>query len=65
MSSADDINVFIIDKSMKLLYEKANSELKNIANSMIANKLGVNITTTKHLLFNTAKHKSVFKEVGF
>ena len=46
ISFADDTNVFIVDNNLQALYEKGNSELENIDNWMVANKLSININKT-------------------
>jgi len=46
--------VFLTGSNLKLLYSKANLELKNIDNWMIANKLSINIQKTVYILFKTA-----------
>jgi len=59
ISFADDTNVFLTGSNLKLLYSKllyskANLELKNTDNWIITNKLSKNIQKTVHILFKTA-----------
>jgi len=59
VSFADDTNIFISDSNIKSLYQKTNAELKNIDNWMIANKLTVNISKTKYILFRPTNKKAL------
>ena len=58
ISFADDTNVFIVDNNLQALYEKGNSELENIDNWMVANKLSININKTNYILFQTPKSQA-------
>ena len=58
ISLADDTNVFIVDKHLQALYEKGNSELENIDNWLIANKLSINANKTNYIIFQTPKSRS-------
>ena len=51
ISFADDTNGFIVDNNLQALYEKGNSELENIDNWTVANKLSINIIKTNYILF--------------
>ena len=52
LSFADDTTIILKDKNIDNLYKNANKELKNIDNWLIANKLFLNISKTKHILFS-------------
>ena len=55
---ADDTNVFIVDNNLQALYEKGYSELENIDNWMVDNKLSVNINKTNYVFFQTPKSQA-------
>ena len=55
---ADDINIFITG-DIKLIYSKANHELKNIDAWMAANKLSININKTAHKLVQQSLCRTV------
>ena len=55
ISFADDTNVFISGINSKEIFNKANLELNNIHNWMTANKLTINETKTKYILFNPSQ----------
>ncbi len=48
---ADDTSVFYSDKSIDKIQQIVNSELQNIYNWLLANKLSLNVKKTKVLLF--------------
>src|ERR1043165_1920485 len=52
---ADDTNVFISDKSVESLFERANHELTTISSWFRANKLSLNIDKTKFILFRSRR----------
>ena len=54
---ADDTNVFIQDDNLKYLFNEAQLELQNIDQWMIANKLSINISKTKCMLFKSRQSK--------
>ena len=54
---ADDTSVFIKDKNIHKLFNKGNNELSCIDQWLIANKLSVNTSKTKCMLFR-AKHSN-------
>ena len=64
-SFADNTNVFIVDKHLQALYEKGNSELENIDNWMIANKLSINANKTNYIIIQTPKSRSVKTTTSF
>lgn len=49
---ADDTNLFYSNKCIKTLFKQSNEELKRIHEWFIANKLSLNVTKTKYLLFH-------------
>ena len=55
---ADDTNVFFTSNCYKSLYETANKDLENINNWLVANKLTLNISKTKHVIFRTTNSKT-------
>ena len=63
LSFADDTNVFIVDKHLQALYEKGNSDPKNINNWMIANESSINANKTNSKIFQTPKFRSVKPQV--
>ena len=65
ISFADDTNVFIVDKHLQALYEKGNSELDNIDNCMIANKLSINANKTNYVIFQAPKSRSAKTTTSF
>ena len=52
LSFADDTTIILKDKCINKLFENTNKELQNIDNWLIANKLSINITKTKYILFS-------------
>ena len=58
LAFADDTNILISGKNPKTLYARANEELRNIDNWLLANKLSLNIDKTKCMLFKTLNTKS-------
>ena len=57
-SFADDTNVFISRINSEEIFNQANLELTNIIEWMAANKLTINKTKTKFLLFNPGNSKN-------
>ena len=58
ISFADDINVFISGINSEEIFNKANLELPNIHKWMAANKLTINKTKTKYILFNPGNNRN-------
>ena len=58
ISFADDTNVFISGINSKEIFNKANLELTNIHKWMTANKLTINKTKTKYILFNPGNNRN-------
>ena len=54
---ADDTSVFFQNKHYHSLYADAQKNLHNIDQWMIANKLSINASKTKCMLFRSAKSK--------
>ena len=54
---ADDTSIFYSNKNLKVLEKDVNSALKDISEWLIANKLSLNVTKSKLLLFNISNQK--------
>ena len=54
---ADDTNVFINHKHINEVYNKAQHELNNITYWLSANRLSLNISKTKYIIFNSNRKK--------
>jgi len=54
---ADDTNIIFSNNCYDTLYNLASKELVNINDWLIANKLLLNVSKTKHILFRTANSK--------
>ena len=54
---ADDTSVFISHSNVNIMYQRANNDLNSIYNWLGANKLFLNFTKTKHVLFRTPHPK--------
>ena len=65
VSFADDTNIFITSKNIQSVYSKTNLELKNIDEWMTANKLTVNSSKTKYLLFTPRKSNYSVSNTSF
>ena len=57
LAFADDTTILLSEKNNKKLYDKANEELKNVNNWLLANKLSLNIDKTKFMHFKTQNTK--------
>ena len=55
---ADNASVFFQNKSYHSLYANAQQDLQNIDQWMIANKLSINASKTKCMLFRSTKSKT-------
>ena len=55
---ADDASVFFQNKNYHSLYANAHQDLHNIDRWMIANKLSINASKTKCMLFRSTKSKT-------
>ena len=58
---ADDTNIFYSGKHLKDLIFEANVELQKVASCFSANKLKINQTKTKFMIFNFGKKKMILK----
>ena len=54
---ADDTSVFISNSNLTTMYQRANEDLNSIYNWLGANKLSINFTKTKYVLFRTLHSK--------
>ena len=55
---ADNTNVFFQNKNYNPLYAKAQKDLNNIDQWMIASKLSINVSKTKRMLLRSTKSKT-------
>ena len=54
---ADDTSIFLQNKDIKELFDAGNKELQLVDQWLIANRLSVNVSKTKYILFSTAQSK--------
>ena len=54
---ADDTSVFISNSNLTTMYQRANEDLNSIYNWLSANKLSINFTKTKCVMFRTLRSK--------
>ena len=54
---ADDTSVFISNSNLTTMYQRANEDLNSIYNWLSANKLSINFTKTKYVMFRTLRSK--------
>ena len=54
---ADDTSVFISNSNLITSYQRVNEDLNSIYNWLDANKLSINFTKTKYVLFRTLHSK--------
>ena len=54
---ADDTSIFLENKNIATLYERAQEELHYIDKWMVANNLSINVSKTKCILFRSSKSK--------
>ena len=59
---ADDTSIFLQSKDISKLFEKGNKELNLVDQWLIANKLSINTSKTKCVLFKTAQSKLATKD---
>ena len=59
---ADDTNLFISDKDIRKLCDKANQELCKVANWLAVNMLSINVKKTHFVIFK-AKNKNLTKNI--
>ena len=51
---ADDTSIFLQNKDIKELFDAGNKQLQLVDRWLIANRLSVNVSKTKYILFRTA-----------
>lgn len=56
LSFADDTTAFVTEKTIESLYDKANNELQHIQDWLCANKLSLNVSKTKYIIFGARKN---------
>ena len=59
---ADDTSIFLQNKDIKELFDVGNEELQLVDQWLIANRLSVNVSKTKYILFRTAQSKLTTKK---
>ena len=59
---ADDTSIFLRNNDIKKLFDAGNKELQLVDQWLIANRLSVNVSKTKHILFRTAQSKLTTKK---
>ena len=59
---ADDTSIFLQNKDIKELFDVGNKELQLVDQWLIANRLSVNVSKTKYVLFKTAQSKLITKK---
>ena len=59
---ADDTNIFLQNNDIKKLFDGGNKELQLVDQWLIANRLSVNVSKIKYVLFRTAQSKLTTKK---
>ena len=59
---ADDTSIFLQNKDIKELFDAGNKELQLVDQWLIANRLSVNVSKTKYILFKTVQSKLITKK---
>ena len=59
---ADDTSIFLQNNDIKKLFDAGNKELQLVDQWLIANRLSVNVSKTKYVLFRTAQSKLTTKK---
>ena len=59
---ADDTSIFLQNNNIKKLFDAGNKELQLVDQWLIANRLSVNVSKTKYVLFRTAQSKLTTKK---
>ena len=54
---ADDTSIFLQNNDIKKLFDPGNKKLQLVDQWLIANRLSVNVSKTKYVLFRTAQSK--------
>ena len=58
---ADDTSIFLQSKDIKKFFHAANKELQLVDQWLIANRLSINVSKTKNVLFRTAQSELTTK----
>ena len=61
LTFAVDTSIFLQNKDTKELFDAGNKELQLVDQSLIANRLSVNVSKTKYIFFSTAQSKLTTK----
>ena len=59
---ADDTSIFLQNKDIKDLFDAGNKELQLVDQWLISNRLSVNVSKTKYILFKTVQSKLITKK---
>ena len=59
---ADDTSIFLQNRDIKELFDAGNKELQLVDQWLIANRLSVNVSKTKYILFKTVQSKLITKK---
>ena len=59
---ADDSSIFLQNNDIKKLFDAGNKELQLIDQWFVANRLSVNVSKTKYVLFSTVQSKLTTKK---
>ena len=59
---ADDTSIFLQNKDIKELFDAGNKELQLVDQWLISNRLSVNVSKTKYILFKTVQSKLITKK---
>ena len=59
LAFADDTNIAVKDKNLKILTDTMNTELEKINDWYIANKLTLNFDKTSAILFSNSKNSQL------
>jgi len=54
---ADDTSLYTCNNNIKKLIDTGNNELSNVDNWLVANKLVINLTKSKYIIFQTPKNE--------
>ena len=58
---ADDTSIFLQSKDIKKLFHAGNKELQLVDQWLIANRLSINVSKTKNVLFRTVQSELTTK----
>ena len=59
---ADDTSIYLQNNDIKKVFDAGNKELQLVDQWLIANRLSVNVSKTKYILFKTAQSKLTTKK---